>query len=137
MRALSATTRERSQALHYAMGCGWAGKDDATTLFEIQMGMIDRGAELDWLSQYPHEREVLIPPLTGLEAMSSSVEGPLLAMQSRLSLNLSAQTLEQVRPAAPLVPLFGQRVHCVLRSVRLPHFLACLRSSRCSHAAER
>jgi hypothetical protein len=78
------------------MGCGWAGKGEAKTLFEIQMGMIDRGAELDWLSQYPHEREVLIPPLTGLEKMSSEVQGEMLAMQARLSLNLSAQTLEQV-----------------------------------------
>ena len=26
--------------------------------------MIDRGADLSWLSQYPHEREVLLPPLT-------------------------------------------------------------------------
>ena len=46
--------------------------------------------------QYPHEREVLLPPLSGLEAIGSSVEGKLLAIHSRLSLNLAAQTLEQV-----------------------------------------
>ena len=34
----------------------------------MQMGMVDRGADLSWLSQYPHEREVLLPPLTGIEA---------------------------------------------------------------------
>jgi hypothetical protein len=34
----------------------------------LQMGMVDRGADLSWLSQYPHEREVLLPPLTGIEA---------------------------------------------------------------------
>ena len=28
-------------------------------VFEMQMGMIDRGAELKWLSQYPHEEEIL------------------------------------------------------------------------------
>ena len=41
-------------------------------------------------------QEVLLPPLTGLEAIGSSVEGKLLSIHSRLSLNLSAQTLEQV-----------------------------------------
>ena len=25
--------------------------------------MIDRGAELEWVSQYPHEREILYPDL--------------------------------------------------------------------------
>ena len=49
-----------------------------------------------WLSQYPHEREVLLPPLTGVEALHSDVEGNMLVIQSRFSLNLSAQTLEQV-----------------------------------------
>ena len=33
------------------------------------MGMVDRGASLDWLSQYPHEREILWPPLTALEVL--------------------------------------------------------------------
>ena len=60
------------------------------------MGMVDRGADLTWLSQYPHEREVLLPPLTGIEALTSDVEGSMLVIHSRLSLNLSAQTLEQV-----------------------------------------
>ena len=32
-------------------------------VFEMQMGMIDRGAELGWISQYPHERECLFAPL--------------------------------------------------------------------------
>ena len=29
-------------------------------LLEISMGMIDRGADLKWLSQYPHEAEILV-----------------------------------------------------------------------------
>ena len=90
------TTRERAQAVHYAQGGGWAKEGDAMTVMEFQMGMIDRGADLSWLSQYPHEREVLLPPLTGVEALSSDVEGEMLVVSSRLSLNLSAQTLEQV-----------------------------------------
>ena len=66
------------------------------TIFEMRMGMVDRGADLTWLSQYPHEREVLLPPLTGIEALTSDVEGHMLVIHSRLSLNLAAQTLEQV-----------------------------------------
>merc|ERR1719163_437972 len=77
-------------------GGGDASVSSACTIFEMQMGMIDRGADLSWLSQYPHEREVLLPPLTGIEALGSEVEGDMLVVKSRLSLNLSAQTLEQV-----------------------------------------
>ena len=29
------------------------------TVYEIEMGMVDRGADLSFLSQYPHEREVI------------------------------------------------------------------------------
>ena len=54
----SSTSPDRSVAEHY--GTGPAG-----TIFEMQMGLIDRGAELTWISQYPHEAEVLFPPLTG------------------------------------------------------------------------
>ena len=45
------TTRVRSQAIHYATGGGYAKPGDAMTLFEINMGMVDRGAELGWFSQ--------------------------------------------------------------------------------------
>ena len=90
----SSTTTDKVQAQAYASYGGKSG--DAMTIFEMQMGMVDRGANLTWLSQYPHEREVLLPPLTGIEALTSDVEGQMLVIHSRLSLNLSAQTLEQV-----------------------------------------
>ena len=37
------------------------------TLFEIQLGQVDRGATLRWISQFPGEDEVLLPPLSNLE----------------------------------------------------------------------
>ena len=40
----SSTTMEREQAVAYADGA-------ASTVFEMQMGLVDRGAELTWLSQ--------------------------------------------------------------------------------------
>lgn len=93
--AFSSTTVDREQALLYAKG-GAGNASDASTIFEMQMGMVDRGADLTWLSQYPHEREVLLPPLTGIEALGTDVEGSLMIIHSRLSLNLASHTLEQV-----------------------------------------
>mmetsp|Transcript_82085 Transcript_82085/g.163472 ORF Transcript_82085/g.163472 Transcript_82085/m.163472 type:complete len:419 (-) Transcript_82085:26-1282(-) len=62
----------------------------------MQMGMVDRGADLTWLSQYPHEREVLLPPLTGIEALDTNVSGGMLVINARLSLNMASHTLDQV-----------------------------------------
>ena len=60
------------------------------------MGLVDRGADFAWLSQYPHECEILFPPLVGLEVLKTNVQGDTLEVESRFSLNMSAQTLEQV-----------------------------------------
>lgn len=60
------------------------------------MGMIDRGASLDWLSQYPAEGEILFAPLTGLELKSTRVMGSVLVVEMRLSVNLLNRTIEEV-----------------------------------------
>ena len=54
------TTADRTVAASYASGGG------AGLVLELEQGMCNRGAELEWLSQYPHEREVLVrvPPPT-------------------------------------------------------------------------
>ena len=44
------------------------------------MGMVDRGADISWLSQYPHEKEILFAPLTGLEVQGSRVDGSVLTL---------------------------------------------------------
>jgi len=85
----SSTTTDRTQAISYAQG-------EASTIFEMQMGMVDRGADLSWLSQYPHEKEVLFPPLTGLEALETEVDGSSLLIITRLSLNMTSLTLDEV-----------------------------------------
>lgn len=54
----TSTTTDRDVAMRYA-GSGKVGM-----VFEIQMGMVDRGAELKWLSQYPGEAEICFAPLT-------------------------------------------------------------------------
>jgi hypothetical protein len=77
----------------------YATKDNTTTpvLLEIEQGLIDRGADLKWLSQYPHEAEVLFPPLTGLEFLNFRVdENGLLIVTVRPSVNLHSLTIEKV-----------------------------------------
>ena len=90
----SSTTTDRDQALLFAGG--GSDQQEASTIFEMRMGMVDRGADLAFLSQYPHEQEVLLPPLTGIEALNVEVESSMLVIHSRLSLNLASHTLEQV-----------------------------------------
>ena len=85
----SSTTTDREVAMHYAEGT-------ASTMIRAKMGMIDRGADICWLSQYPHEREILFPPLLGLEVMNTTVAASTLIVTARLSLNMTALTLEQV-----------------------------------------
>ena len=75
--------------MHYAAGA-------ASTVFQMEMGMVDRGADISWLSQYPHEKEVLFPPLTGVQVLGMHVDGSTLVVEARLSLNLTAPTIEQV-----------------------------------------
>ena len=94
---LSATT-DRSMAAYYAAN---TADGVAPTVLEMRQAMVDRGADLAWLSQYEHEREVAFPPLTGLEMISSRVDGHLLVLHLQLSLNLTALTLEQVNSTSP------------------------------------
>ena len=60
------------------------------------MGMVDRGADLKRLSQYPHEEEVLFNPLTGLEVQSTFIEGRVLVVRVKVSVNLMSLTLDDV-----------------------------------------
>ena len=108
--------------------------------------MVDRGADLSWLSQcgcrcpsctsarpaahatlphehrYPHEREVLLPPLTGVEAFGTEVEGGTLVVHARLSLNLNGGTLEQVLLPASLWLLLPLPTTCFApSSTHTPH----------------
>eukprot|EP00966_Prymnesium_polylepis_P303707 7015698-Prymnesium_polylepis.2 len=65
------TTTQGEVAFQYA-----AQQDaGAGIVFEIQMGMIDRGASLQWLSQYPAEEEILFAPLTGVRPRATQT-GP-------------------------------------------------------------
>lgn len=85
----SSTTLRREQAVAYAKG-------SIAVLFEADMGMVARGASLEWLSQYTHEKEVLLPPLVGWETFKTRVEGPLLIVTLRMTLNQKARTIDEM-----------------------------------------
>lgn len=90
--AFMSTTSDRDVAMGYATGRSGA----SSTVMEIQMGMIDRGADLQWCSQYPHEQEITFAPFTGLEVLKTRVEGQVLIVELRLSVNLTTPTIEHV-----------------------------------------
>jgi hypothetical protein len=74
----------------------------SSTIFEIKMGMIDRGAAMQWCSQFPAEEEILFAPLTGLEVMGTpSVDGQTMVVELRLNTNLHDLTIEEVRFLSP------------------------------------
>ena len=69
--AFMSTTLDRKVAMGFAKT-----EEGPSTIFEIQMGMVDRGADVQWCSQFPGEAEVLFAPLTGQEVVGEpAVEG--------------------------------------------------------------
>ena len=89
--AFMSTTADREVAMEYAKA---KEKEAASCVMEVKMGMIDRGADLSWLSQYPHEREITFPPYTGLEVLGTRVEKSVLVVELRLNVNLMSPTIE-------------------------------------------
>jgi len=60
--AFSSATPRREVALQYS-------GTDCSSIFEIQTGLIDKGATLDWVSQYPNEGEHVILPLSNFQLL--------------------------------------------------------------------
>ena len=57
------TTLNRGTALFYAKGGADKSKHGGPAIvFETQMGMVDRGADVSWLSEFQHEAEILFAP---------------------------------------------------------------------------
>ena len=79
--------------MHY-LTRGGSGK--AGLLLQMDMFMVDRGADFEWCSQYPHEQEILFGPLTGLEMVSTKVQMDVLVVDMRLNINLQNDSIENV-----------------------------------------
>ena len=89
----SSTTKDRKVAEFYAK---MSKEAQATTVIEAQQGMVDRGADISFLSQFSHESETLFPPLMAVEVLSTRVEGHALMVQAKFALNMMSLTLSEV-----------------------------------------
>ena len=89
---LMSTTTDRSVAMQYS-----GANQQRGTIFQIDPGRIDIGADLAWVSQYPGEREFLFPPLSCLEVMEEPrVEDEVIVVPLRVNICLRGLTLEQL-----------------------------------------
>ena len=92
----TSTSTAKAEALEYAnsVARGQAGAS-CPTLLELDQGLVSRGADVSIFSQYPHESEVLFSPMLGVEVVGTRVEGGVLVVQMRVTVNMTALTLEQ------------------------------------------
>ena len=117
---MSTTTDEKTARFYAEGGADKSKQGRPAILLETQMGMVDRGADVAWLSEFPREAEVsrccallhshfltcdgftraasqiLFAPLTGMEVRRSRVEGAVQVYEVVLTANMATQTLEQV-----------------------------------------
>eukprot|EP00966_Prymnesium_polylepis_P271693 6277259-Prymnesium_polylepis.2 len=64
--------------------------------------MVDRGASVQFASQFPKEAEILFAPLTGLEVVSKPwIDGRTIVVDLRLSTNTKDLTIEEVWHVSP------------------------------------
>ena len=75
-----------------------AAQGKASIIFEVNQGMTptSRGADLSWLAQWPHEGECVFPPFTGLDVVSTTVDGGTFCIRAKPSVNLTPATMEEL-----------------------------------------
>jgi hypothetical protein len=90
------TTDSREVAMGYASG-SQSNRGGLGYIFEMQEGLVSRGADVKWVSQYPDENEKLFPPLCALNVVKSRVEGSIIVVSLSVTLNQHSLTMEQLR----------------------------------------
>jgi hypothetical protein len=127
--AFMSTTTNRDVAIYYSKP---SNKETCSMVFEIQMGMVDRGAEMSWVSQFPEEVEILFPPLTTIEIVDEPrVEetslGRVICVPLRLSCNQSntATVEEAINRQRKAHLMFLKEIMYEFRSHKVPE--SCLR----------
>ena len=92
--AFMSTTTSMEVAFSYL------GEKKLPIVFRIQVGDIDRGCPVSFISQYPKEREHLMPPLSNLEAIGNAEggselidtgKGRVTILDARLNCNLKSK----------------------------------------------
>ena len=82
------TTVDKHEAMKYAAYSGCA------LIFEVQQGMVSKGADIAWLSQFPAEAEVLFAPMTVCEVHQIRCEGAFQVVELRPSTSSMAKWSE-------------------------------------------
>ena len=89
------TTQNKRVAMEYS-----GVRKNRGVVFEMEVGAIDCGAELESISQYPGEKELLFGPLTHLEAVDTRIEflqgKPVVVVRIKVNCNLKAPTIEDI-----------------------------------------
>lgn len=103
--ALMSTTIKRDVAIQYS-----GTEKGRPTIFEIEVGQVDRGASLSWVSQYPMEEEIVMPPLSNLEVvgdarMEESKHGLVMVIPLRINVNLKSLTMDELKERRKLLHL--------------------------------
>ena len=80
----------------HAVAKEYAGSD-RSSLFEIEVGCIDRGAFIGEYSQYEAEEEHVLAPLAHYEIIGKRREGTINIYTLRLNVNGKTETLEELR----------------------------------------
>jgi hypothetical protein len=96
-----ATTVDWNTAVFYSKK-GKCGTQNQGIIFEIEVGQVDRGADISWLSQFPKEKEVLFNALSNLEVIgepyskfADSESNAIIVYPVRINGNLRSKTLEE------------------------------------------
>jgi hypothetical protein len=73
------TSRDRQKAVNWAQSVQSQtttdGSQEYGLLFEIDQGLVDRGADISWFAQYPKQDEIIFPPNTALQVTAVRDEG--------------------------------------------------------------
>ena len=108
---LSTTTNE-------SVAVSFLGGKEMPVLFQFDVGDIDRGASLSFLSQYPNEDEVLIPPLSYLEVTGepffmNTDKGEVTVYPARINCNLKSQVSKCLRENTFYIHFLCKRTHSI------------------------
>ena len=90
-----------STSTNEEVAASYIGGGEMPVLFQFDVGDIDRGASLSYLSQYPNEDEVLIPPLSYLEVtgepfFKQTDKGEVTVYPARINCNLKSQVRQLI-----------------------------------------
>ena len=94
----------------YEIAATYARMGTARMIFECHMGLADRGAEIGWLSQYPMEKEVCLPPLTAFEVQTARKVRPVYG--HRLHRMSAPPMFTRLAPNPPHYSSFGRWSRC-------------------------